>query len=273
MSIRRSTYSQGVIRLGSADLTAAFEFVGTVGEADSPASFHDAIITEAAKLIRCDLWVSLSELAWDQSKVLLYHAGPLAPSVDESEFWSSLSSNPLFRHRVETRESRALKMSDFLTQRRFRQTRLYHERFRPHGVEYQLEVQLPPTVETETVLVLNRGQGPDFSERDRALLDLVQPHLARLYQLAKFRGRAAGDATAVRRLTKRELEVLALAAEGRTNHEIATALTVAEGTVRKHLDNVYEKLEVHNRTAAVARVGLVRLAHARNASDPVESPE
>jgi len=55
-------------------------------------------------------------------------------------------------------------------------------------------------------------------------------------------------------LTRREREIVDLLAEGRTNGEIAVALTVAPATVRKHLENIYEKLGVHTRTAAVARV-------------------
>ena len=52
-------------------------------------------------------------------------------------------------------------------------------------------------------------------------------------------------------LTSREQEVLALVAEGRSNAEIAAALWIAPGTVRTHLEHVYAKLGVQNRTAAV----------------------
>jgi DNA-binding CsgD family transcriptional regulator len=54
-------------------------------------------------------------------------------------------------------------------------------------------------------------------------------------------------------LTAREVEVLELVAEGQTNAEIAATLWLSPGTVRIHLQHVYEKLEVPNRTAAVAR--------------------
>ena len=60
------------------------------------------------------------------------------------------------------------------------------------------------------------------------------------------------------RLTAREHEVLALVALGNTNAEIARRLWLAPGTVRKHLENVYAKLGVNTRTAAVARLlGLI----------------
>ena len=55
-------------------------------------------------------------------------------------------------------------------------------------------------------------------------------------------------------LTRREHEVVTLVAEGLTNAEIAGRLWIAPGTVRRHLENVFAKLEVHTRTAAVARL-------------------
>jgi DNA-binding NarL/FixJ family response regulator len=53
-------------------------------------------------------------------------------------------------------------------------------------------------------------------------------------------------------LSTRELEVLDKLARGLPNAEIAAALTVSENTIRFHLKNIYEKLNVTNRTEAVA---------------------
>jgi len=54
-------------------------------------------------------------------------------------------------------------------------------------------------------------------------------------------------------LSQRELEVLHLIALGRTNKEIAQQLFVAPGTVKAHTSSIYRKLDVANRTEAVAR--------------------
>jgi len=51
-------------------------------------------------------------------------------------------------------------------------------------------------------------------------------------------------------LTRRELEILKLAAEGKSNGELAKLLWVTEQTVKFHLSNVYRKLGVANRTEA-----------------------
>jgi DNA-binding NarL/FixJ family response regulator len=51
-------------------------------------------------------------------------------------------------------------------------------------------------------------------------------------------------------LTRRELEILQLVSEGRSNAQVATALWVTEQTVKFHLSNIYRKLDVANRTEA-----------------------
>ena len=51
-------------------------------------------------------------------------------------------------------------------------------------------------------------------------------------------------------LTKRELEILQLVAEGHSNSQLARILWVTEQTVKFHLSNIYRKLDVANRTEA-----------------------
>ena len=51
-------------------------------------------------------------------------------------------------------------------------------------------------------------------------------------------------------LSDRELDVVRLLAEGRSNREIAAALFLAEGTVKNHVTNVLTKLGVRDRTQA-----------------------
>jgi NarL family two-component system response regulator LiaR len=54
-------------------------------------------------------------------------------------------------------------------------------------------------------------------------------------------------------LSERELEVLELIAQGLTNAEIAARLFIAHGTVKRHINNIYGKLQVRHRTEAIAR--------------------
>ncbi|MFJ6170898.1 response regulator [Curtobacterium sp. NPDC092190] len=68
------------------------------------------------------------------------------------------------------------------------------------------------------------------------------------------------DARAGSPLSDRELEVLCLVADARSNAEIATELGLAVGTVKRHVYNVYRKLDVGTRVAAITaatRLGLL----------------
>jgi DNA-binding NarL/FixJ family response regulator len=64
-------------------------------------------------------------------------------------------------------------------------------------------------------------------------------------------------------ITPKEREILSLIAEGRANKEIATLLAISEDTVKRHVSNILNKLEVNDRAQAVVeaiRRGIVRMA-------------
>ena len=67
-------------------------------------------------------------------------------------------------------------------------------------------------------------------------------HVAEL----SFRKRKGKITNAVR-MTKRELEIIALIADGQSNKEIARQLNIATHTVKSHMHNIMEKLALHNR--------------------------
>ena len=136
--------------------------------------------------------------------------------------------------------------SDFYSQRQLHSTGMYAEYFRLAGVERELMLCLPSPPRRTRRLVLFRPAGPDFSDRDRALLTLLRPHLYAIY-----RHGTRGPAPA---LTERQHELLRWVAAGHTNRQIARRLLVAESTVRKHLEHIFERLRVSSRAAAVARV-------------------
>lgn len=83
----------------------------------------------------------------------------------------------------------------------------------------------------------------------RATLEEIgaDPDVVRVYEL---RGTSATAGPGG--LTQRELEVLRLVAEGKTNDEIASALVVSKHTVRRHVQNIFAKLGVTSRSAATA---------------------
>ena len=58
-------------------------------------------------------------------------------------------------------------------------------------------------------------------------------------------------------LTNREVEVLKLLAQGKSYDEIAALLIISSGTIRKHIENLYRKLEVNNKIDAVRKLGKI----------------
>lgn len=69
-------------------------------------------------------------------------------------------------------------------------------------------------------------------------------------------------------LTNRELEVLQLLARGTPNQEIAEVLVVTVNTVKRHLSNIFMKLDVNNRTQAVIRAHSLGLLSDERISEP-----
>jgi LuxR family maltose regulon positive regulatory protein len=93
-----------------------------------------------------------------------------------------------------------------------------------------------------------------FTEHVAQLLAAFEPAI----RLGATHGRPQGQQS-VDPLSERELQVLRLIAEGRTNREIADLLIVSLNTVKKHSSSIYSKLGVHNRTEAVARARQIDL--------------
>jgi DNA-binding NarL/FixJ family response regulator len=81
---------------------------------------------------------------------------------------------------------------------------------------------------------------------------LISPSMAiKLLDEFKQMSRADRQQVPTPRLTERELEVLKLVAQGLNNREIAKRLFISENTVKNHVRNILEKLQLHSRMEAV----------------------
>jgi DNA-binding CsgD family transcriptional regulator len=334
--------------LSRGDSERLLRFVGEAETIGGDQPFTPELLVELGRLVEADR-VGYCELDRVRRRTLLTVDRYGDPEEDDNNnredddsldgpFWSLVVAEHPVCLRHQQGDFRALKLTDFLSLRQLHETLLYEAWFKPWGIERELNVPIPsPLWHTKTFL-FDRGPGRDFTERDRLVLDLLQPHLARLWQSARTRrlleaalseldtrdeneptgvvflglegealsstpparrllrtyfsestgGRLpspvsewldSGAAAPLRRrrpgrrldversgkrlllretrieaeLTSREREVLAWVARGKTNAEVARVLWLAPSTVRKHLENVYAKLGVTTRTAAVAR--------------------
>jgi DNA-binding CsgD family transcriptional regulator len=332
--------------LSGKDAERLIAFVGEAESLGGEEPFTSELLGELGRMVQAE-FIGYNELDRVRRRNLFFVGWPPDEADDDDEItdeeWELLLEHPVcLRH--QRGFFQALKLSDFYTQGELHATRLYDRRHRPWGMEFEMTVAIPsPLWHTKTFLFFRSGERRDFTERDRLVLDLLQPHLARLWQAARTRRvlksalaeldrvgegesraviflgsggeveyasppaqrllgaffpaahgarlpvalvewlESASAEPLVRqrgtrrlsverangallleerqeqiRLTRREHEVLTFVARGKTNAEIAQLLWLAPSTVRKHLENVYAKLGVNTRTAAVARfLGLI----------------
>jgi two-component system NarL family response regulator len=112
------------------------------------------------------------------------------------------------------------------------------------GANGYLLKDVPPEEVAEGIRKLHDGQS------------LLSPLMASklLHEFAAISQRDSVPAVAggleAPRLTERELGILRLVAKGRTNREIATELFISENTVRNHIRNILDKLQMHSRMEA-----------------------
>jgi DNA-binding CsgD family transcriptional regulator len=172
--------------------------------------------------------------------------------------------HPLVRAHGRNPASVTVRISDLLAAADFRRLPLYGDYYRAIRIDYAMAVPIHVNRNELVSFVVNRS-GRDFSDRDRACLESIRPHLGNIYRLTRAAEgpRAAwgvpsagpGDASDPR-LTAREREVLEWLSGGKTDRDIANILGISPRTVHKHLQRIYEKLGVETRTAAVARAYL-----------------
>lgn len=255
-------------------------------------------------------------------------------NASDVDFWELHDEHPRCRYIEQTRDLHALRITDLVTPRALRASRIYAEWYRPWGEELDASVGLDGPLSHVKIFNFARFTRRDFTDPECALLNAIRPLLAERYELARARRgqrdllalmeaqdgaimmlegltrwssatepaqvlveryfgvadsrvptpvrawlesganevyvsartfgtlhvRAVGELLVLEErpnapsVTAREREILELVTEGLTNAEIAERLWISPGTVRRHLENVFEKLGVRTRTAAVRAI-------------------
>jgi len=336
-----------VASLSRSDLENTLGFLREAAAVSGPDPFPSELLDRLRDLVRSDM-VAYDEFDHAAGRSVAYEACARGRELDASQpaelaytFYRLMDEFPLCVYMCGTGDLMAHKLSDFVTRRQWHRLEVYADYFRLFGVEERLMIGLHAPPAHTTVVAFDRGGERDFDERDRRLVDTLQPHLSALDAAARERRLAAalllaqdGAALVVLRspehvdfatpaaerligryfqatpdgglpdavrswlrrdavrlngnglpqpatpplsvergdrrltirkagrtllldeeivaLTRREREIVDALAEGCSNAEIAERFTIAPTTVRKHLENIYAKLGVGNRTAAVA---------------------
>jgi DNA-binding CsgD family transcriptional regulator len=249
------------MQLGHADLKGVLEFLADVDELDDSESYSTALLDRVSQLVPST--TASYQVADLRARCFVSNISD-DPSEDDDNLYWALGPCPIADYRVRTGDLTSIRMSDVIGRVRWHELPLYREYFRPFAIENAMDLGLETGRDWYRSLVLLREHDdPDFSERDCAVLESLRPHLrAREARVALQQALlSAPTSTAGKpvdsepRLTPREREIVALVAEGRTNAAIAAVLWVTPGTVKKHLENVYDKLGVGSRAAAAAAQG------------------
>jgi DNA-binding CsgD family transcriptional regulator len=338
---------EALAALTSGDAAQLLQLVAEAERLGGGDAFTGELLVELGRLIEAD-FVTYTEVDHVNRRSLVYLPRPGDEDDDtgeiDDESWELMAEHPVCRRWRWDGHFSALRISDVIAQREWRRTRFYTDCCKPWGIEYELKLRLASPPWHAKTFAFNRKAGRDFTERDRIVLELLTPHLTRLWHAARTRRLLDAALAALERtpeteshgvvllgsggamefasapahrllsecfppveggflpapvadwldsstaeplvhttdtdrvvvvsrvngalfleekrrgvkLTSRELEVLRWVAHGKTNAEIAQLLWLAPSTVRKHLENVYAKLGVTTRTAAVARfLGLI----------------
>jgi len=344
------------------DLRRLTTCLGAIYTLQDSVAFPAHMLSALATLVPQDFMVrSYCDV---RRQAIICHAHPpdtfgVGPNTMQHKVYSD---HPEANYFLRTRDHRALRVSDFLTQRQLYRRTFYNEVWRPYGSKYDMCIWLPVPPPALESIVFTRSRR-EFSDRDVLLLNLLSPHLIQaaanaeavsrvqqelaqvrdgmeatgsaliglaqdarvrlttpaarallaayfepprggsdrlpetLERWARQQGAAEGRTDDVPRphaplvidrgekrlvvrllqggagpllileeqrtapdpvprerfgLTRREAEVLAWVAQGKTNGEIGTILGLSHRTVEKHLERTYQKLGVETRTAAAA---------------------
>jgi DNA-binding CsgD family transcriptional regulator len=174
-----------VTALVRGDAERLLRFVADAGQLVGDEPFGPTILEELGKLVRAD---NVTYCEQDRLRQRIRYEA--VRHGDEGRdrivsYWDIAVEHPVCAYH-DTGDVRALKLSDFLTLKELRRTHIYAVWFHPAGFEHELAVGIPsPAWYTKTFLFARERR--DFTERDRLVLDLLQPHLGHLWRAAHTR--------------------------------------------------------------------------------------
>jgi DNA-binding CsgD family transcriptional regulator len=222
-------------------LERALDFVLEASAIDDPDRFVRHAVDRLPSLVASEITtLSICDLVGGTRRVISYPGNAIA-APEQAIFNQLIHGHPLVQFHSRHPGGGSWRVSDSMPLTAFRRTAIFGEYYSRIGIDH-------------VSFVLNR-RGRDFSERDRDLLDRIRPSLANVYRLAAARERLGNlsEAARLETLTARENEVLDWVAAGKSDRQVARLIGASPRTVQKHLEHVYTKLGVENRTAAVMR--------------------
>lgn len=185
-----------------------------------------------------------------------------AKFVDMENRYMLLEKRDYGRWLMQRKQTTIITASSMMSDAERRCTELYRACFSPFGLHFAVDVTIVHKGEFLGVLALyRREEEGDFSDDEIFILENLSDHLnVRFYnELIKAENPSikyhTGSLIKKYGLTAREAEILGMVLSEKSNVEICSELCIAGNTLKKHLQNLYRKTGVSNRT------GLLGISH------------
>lgn len=178
-----------------------------------------------------------------------------ASYIDVENNYLSLEDDDLTRWLMMARQSMLIRESDLTPEQKLIETPIYQKCYEPFGLHYSAQLYL---VHKETFLGVvtlyrSKEQG-DFTDDELFLLNAFSDHLnLRFYNEYHHKTQQSNNSSHIielvlqYHLTNRESEILQLIFDGLDNEKIADQLCISNFTLKKHIQNLYNKLGVSSR--------------------------
>jgi DNA-binding CsgD family transcriptional regulator len=245
-------------RLETADQVRLLEFAAGAGAIPvlDQSTAQDYIVRELSKLVVADC-VLYRVLDANVGHMVTVATEPQVQASQDTQagLWDALIArheHPVVAHWNETGKHEAIRMSDLIGESALQRRQIYDQFWRPYAIKRTMGARVQLSSRYRVDLGFYRT-GSDFSGRDVGVVESARFHIRQIVERADSAGLVTASISSLQ-VSRREADILALVARGRTNPEIALALFLAPGTVKKHLDHVYRKLGIRTRTEAALLV-------------------
>lgn len=163
-------------------------------------------------------------------------------------------------------ETCTIRDTDLIPEEYRTNTPLYKEVYEPQGIHYALRSYLVHNKRiVGNISLFNAKEEGDFTDKSFVILDKLSPHFALKLgelldeeQAAKKQGEDRKSAFSIARdkwhLTPREWEIASCLFTGESDQDIANRLCISLSTLKKHVYNIYKKLDVNNRMQLYAAI-------------------
>lgn len=261
--------------LGQSEMKIIHEIISTIYCSKDITAMRQSFMRSLSRLIDFDMAI------FDLGKTA--HGAPYTvDSIMDSKF--SKMEEDQFLYRYETTyasldyikwvfsnsESMVYRTSDLINDDYRKKTAFYLEFLKSFRLDYAAGIVIISNLHFTAALTLFKMDTKgDFSEQDLLILEQFLPHLQSRFLAEDELVQAKGHNISYLlkheyQLTNREVQIMGCIYRGMKNDEIAELLSIAPNTVKKHITNLYSKLELNG------RVDLIKFIVANNLTDLCE---